>query len=103
MTASYAVDAFNVGDAASILWFIHALNGEIGGLLGVGGNNATLSSGGITIFENGTITPQLIPEPSTLVLFTISSISLLGYGWRLRKRAALSHLKRDFRTFLNDL
>jgi hypothetical protein len=31
--------------------------------------------------------PEVVPEPSTLVLFGAGSLGLIGYGWRRRKQA----------------
>jgi probable HAF family extracellular repeat protein len=38
--------------------------------------------------RRGFIVQQVIPEPSTLALFGTGTLTLLGCGWRRRRRAA---------------
>jgi hypothetical protein len=46
--------------------------------------NTSLPTGGS--FEIASVSS--VPEPSTLTLLGLGSLSLLGYGWRRRKQAA---------------
>lgn len=76
MTALYT-SAFNPGDISDILWFTHPGEPEIGGPLGIDGDNARIFSGGDTVlqFTNGVITPT--PEPSVMALLALGSVMLL--------------------------
>jgi hypothetical protein len=42
-------------------------------------------------FDAGITNIQAIPEPSTLALFAVGVLSILGVGYHRRKRAASSH------------
>jgi hypothetical protein len=42
--------------------------------------------GAFVSFDTVQVESTAVPEPSTLALFGIGTLSLLGYGWRSRKR-----------------
>src|SRR5262249_43660286 len=44
----------------------------------------------IITLSQGSLSPSTtaVPEPSTLTLLSLGSLSLLGYGWRRRKQVA---------------
>lgn len=79
MVASYS-SLFNIGDASSILWFTHKGRPELGGSMGLTGQNAELYAGSTRLFTNGAIAP--IPEPS------VTALVLVGIGVLLAGRTA---------------
>ena len=85
MLATYST-TFGIGDVASVLWYTSPLAPELGGPLGVGGNNASLSAGGQVLFTNGVLSS--VPEPSSLMLLTIGTLGFIGYAGHRRKRTA---------------
>jgi hypothetical protein len=38
--------------------------------------------------DDGNSPVQFVPEPTSLALFGLSALGLLGYGWRRRKHGA---------------
>jgi len=85
MIARYSQGAFQVGDVASVLWFIDPLPPEVGGPLGTGENNAFISAGNVLMFTNSALAPS-IPEPSTILLLAAGLGVLAICAWRGRVR-----------------
>jgi len=83
MTAAYST-AFNVNDASSVLWFTNGLPPEVGGPLGVTGQNALIFGGEALLFTNGVVSPT-VPEPSSVLLVGSGLAALAAsYWWRRR-------------------
>jgi hypothetical protein len=80
MAATFST-AFNVNDVSSVLWFTNPLAPEVGGPLGVTGQNALIFGGENLLFTNGVVSPT-VPEPSNVILLGSGLAGLAAYLWR---------------------
>ena len=74
MTANFATGAFGSSAPSAILWFTSPTPPDLGGPLGIEGENATLASQGAQLSSGGVIAP--VPEPVAAVLMLTGSLAL---------------------------
>jgi hypothetical protein len=83
MTASFSPGAFGSLAPSAILWFTSPTPPDLGGPLGIEGQNGVLSLQGAPLSSGGVISP--VPEPGTAVLvFFAGSAIVLSQGRRTR-------------------
>lgn len=87
-----SLDTFSAGDITSTNFlYINEAFGpdDVPGkdLDGVGGF-FTRYNAGISTFANTYFIESVVPEPGSLISLSVGSLSLMGYGWCRRKRAA---------------
>jgi len=84
---------FLPGDTSDVLWFTDPLPPELGGPLGLGGNNVSLLSGGSLEFATSEIAPT-IPEGSSAALLGTALLILVA---AISRHSSPRRIQRDQR------